>query len=76
MNADIPIRLQGGRFGSIEIGDDVWIGTGVIVLTNIKIGQGAVIGAGSIVTRDVPEYAVVAGNPAKIIKYRTNQDIS
>lgn len=49
---------------SIEIGDDVWIGFGCIVLSGIKIGRGAVIGAGSIVTKDVAPYSIVAGNPA------------
>ena len=56
---------------SLTIEDDVWIGNSVIVLGKVKkIGKGAVIGAGSVVTKDVPEYAVVAGNPAKVIKYR------
>lgn len=56
---------------SITIEDDVWIGNSVTILSNVKIiGRGAVIGACSVVTKNVPEYAVVAGNPAKIIKYR------
>ena len=66
----VPINLQGEKKGFIEIGDDVWIGTGAIVLPNLKIGKGSIIGAGAIVTKDVPEYAIVGGNPAKIIKYR------
>lgn len=57
------------------IGNDVWIGLNVIILRGVKVGNGAVIGAGSIVTKDIPDYAVVAGNPAKIIKYRFNKDI-
>lgn len=53
------------------IGNDVWIGSRAIILGKCKsIGHGAVIGAGTVVTKDVPDYAVVAGNPAKIIKYR------
>lgn len=54
----------------ITIGNDVWIGANSVILPGVTIHDGAVIGAGSIVTKDVPENAVVAGNPAKIIKYR------
>ncbi|MDF2553869.1 MAG: hexapeptide repeat-containing transferase [Chryseobacterium sp.] len=50
--------------------DDVWIGTGAIILPGIKIGKSAVVGAGSVVTKDVPDYAIVVGNPAKILKMR------
>ena len=56
--------------GHITIGNDVWICMNVTLLDNITIGDGAVIAAGSIVTKDVPPYAIVGGNPAKIIKYR------
>jgi acetyltransferase-like isoleucine patch superfamily enzyme len=52
------------------IGNDVWIGSRAIVLSGVSIGDGAVIGAGAIVTKDVPPYAVFAGNPAKLIRYR------
>lgn len=56
------------------IGHDVWIGTNALVLPNAsKIGTGAIIGAGSVVTKDVPPFAIVAGNPAKIIKYRFSE---
>ncbi len=61
--------------GPIEIGSDVWIGTGSSVLSGVHIGNGAVIGANSIVNTDVPDYAIVAGNPAKIIRYRFSEDI-
>lgn len=54
----------------VEIGDDVWIGTGVSVLPGVKIGNGAVIAAGSVVTKDVEPYAIVTGVPAKLLKYR------
>ena len=56
------------------IGSDVWIGKRVIVKAGVTIGDGAVVGAGSVVTKDVPPYAVVAGVPAKIIKYRFDED--
>ncbi len=55
------------------IGNDVWIGRNVIVLDGIKIGNGAIIGAGSVVTKDVLPYSIVAGNPAKIIRYRFDE---
>jgi acetyltransferase-like isoleucine patch superfamily enzyme len=56
--------------GQTQIGNDVWVGRGATILSGVKIGDGAVIGAEAVVTRDVPAYAVVAGNPAKIIKHR------
>ena len=61
--------------GNIIVDDDVWIGLGVTILSGVHIGQGAVIGAGSLVTNDVPPYAVVGGNPSKVIKYRFSDDI-
>jgi acetyltransferase-like isoleucine patch superfamily enzyme len=54
----------------ILIGDDVWVGVGAVVLPGVKIGKGAVIAAGSIVTNDVEDYSIVAGMPAKFLKYR------
>jgi acetyltransferase-like isoleucine patch superfamily enzyme len=63
---DQPLRSD----GPIIIEDDVWVGFGAIVLSGVRIGKGAVIGAGSVVTRDVPEGAVVAGSPARVIKMR------
>jgi acetyltransferase-like isoleucine patch superfamily enzyme len=61
--------------GVITISDDVWIGTNAIILSGVKIGQGAVIAAGSVVTKDVEPYAIVAGNPARLIKYRFEREI-
>lgn len=60
--------------GDIVIDDDVWIGYGAIILSGVHIGQGAVIAAGTVVTKDVPPYAVVGGNPGKIIKYRFSSE--
>jgi maltose O-acetyltransferase len=68
-----PIRLQGeGKQGKIEINDGAWIGAKAIVLTGITIGRGAIVASGAVVTKDVPDFAIVGGNPARIIKYRTN----
>lgn len=69
---DIPINLQGYEPKTqLIIGNDVWIGTRTIILPQAnRIGNGVIIGAGSVVTKDIPDYAIVGGNPAKIIKYR------
>ena len=60
--------------GKVIIGNDVWIGQNVTILRGVKIGNGAVIGAGAVVTKDVPPYAIVVGMPAKVIKYRFDQE--
>jgi chloramphenicol O-acetyltransferase type B len=60
--------------GPTKIGNDVWIGRRAIILPGITIGDGAVVGAGSIVTKDVAPYAVVAGNPARLIRNRFTDD--
>ena len=62
-------------WGNVSIWHDVWIGINAVILPWIKIGTGAVIGAGSIVTEDVPPYAIVGWVPAKIIKYRFEPDV-
>lgn len=58
--------------GDIHIGNDVWIGTDCTIMSGVKIGDGAVIASNSVVTKDVEPYAVVGGNPAKLIKFRIN----
>lgn len=58
-----------------EIGNDVWIGTGVMVNRKVKVGNGAILASGSVITKDVPPYAIMAGVPAKIIKYRFPQEM-
>ncbi|MBY7733841.1 CatB-related O-acetyltransferase [Francisella philomiragia] len=62
------------EFENINIGNDVWIGANVLVIDGVNIGSGAIIAAGSVVTKDVPPYAVVGGVPAKVIKFRFEED--
>ncbi len=79
-----PLRIIDGKIrngaetfskGPTTVGHDVWFGARCIVLSGVTIGNGAVIGAGSIVTRDIPPYAIAVGNPARIIRYRFTPDI-
>ena len=68
---DIPMCEQGFQEARpVSIGDDVWIGGRVIILPGVKIGNGVIIGAGSVVTKDIPDYAVAVGNPAVVKKFR------
>jgi acetyltransferase-like isoleucine patch superfamily enzyme len=60
--------------GNVIIGNDVWIGFGTTILSGVTIGDGAVLGACSVVTQNVPPYAIVAGNPARIVRYRFNEE--
>ena len=70
----IPIRFQTPKLAKIEIGKNVWLGARVIVLAGVKIGNGSVIMAGSVVTKDVPPHSLVAGIPAKVQgSFQTNQ---
>ena len=72
-NYDVPgktIIESGYTPAPIVVGDDVWFGTGVVVLPGVTIGSGAILGANSVVRKDVPENAIVAGSPARVIKYR------
>lgn len=67
----VPIMFQGAKEKKpVIIGNDVWIGARVIIMPGVKIGNHCIIGANSVVTKDIPNYAIVAGSPAKIIKYR------
>jgi virginiamycin A acetyltransferase len=61
--------------GNIIIGDDVWIGANAIICSGVTVGQGAIVAAGGVVTKDVEPYAIVGGNPARVIKYRFNENI-
>lgn len=63
-------REGGAGKGPTRIGNDVWIGYRAMVLSGVTVGDGAIIGAGAVVARDVPPYAVVAGNPARVVRLR------
>jgi len=70
-----PMNTQGFVASSpIVIEDDVWIGAGVTVLPGVRIGRGSVIGAASVVTKDVPPWTVAAGNPARVVRQRTRSE--
>jgi len=71
ISQNIPIYKQPHIKAPISIGNDVWIGANVTILKGVNIGHGAVIGAGSVVTKDIPEYGIAVGNPARVIKTRT-----
>jgi maltose O-acetyltransferase len=71
---EIPMRIQGYNESTpVRIEDDVWIGTRAIILPGIKIEKGAIIGAGAVVTKDVPPFAICGGNPARVIRFRNNK---
>lgn len=74
MAPDRPVYRQPTSSLGITIGDDVWVGSNVVIVDGVTIGSHAVIGAGSVVTKDVAEWAVVAGNPARFIRDRRNTD--
>ena len=68
---DVPIIEQGySDTNPVVIEDDVWIGSRVIIMPGVHIGEGCVIGTGTIVTKNIPPYAVAVGVPAKVIKFR------
>lgn len=72
-NHKMPAHEEFWQAAPIHIGNDVWIGDGVFVKNGVTVGDGAVLGARSVVTKDVPPYAIVAGVPAKIIRYRFDE---
>jgi maltose O-acetyltransferase len=68
---DVPMNRQGYEdYRKIVIERDVWIGARAIILPGVHIGEGTIVGAGAVVTRDVPPYAIVAGNPARVVRSR------
>lgn len=69
-----PMNQQGHSYKGIVIEDDCWLGTGVRVLDGVTIGKGSIIGAGSVVTKDVPPFAIAVGVPAKVVHHRSQSD--
>lgn len=67
----VPIASQGMEGGAVSIGDGAWIGGRVIILPGVEVGSSTIVGAGSVVTKSVPPFAIVAGNPARLIRYRS-----
>lgn len=74
LSMKIGMQPQHADKKDIKIGHNAWIGDNVIVLPGVSVGNGAVIGAGSVVTKDVPAYAIFGGVPAKFIKYRLTEE--
>ena len=80
MNIDLifPVKLWDSPRGVDKptiVGNDVWIGHGAIILGGVKVGNGSIIAAGAVVTHDVPDCVIVAGNPARVIKSRFTDDV-
>lgn len=73
-DTSLPMIQQGVSQSFVKIEDDCWIAANAVILAGVTIGKGSVVAAGSIVTKDVPSYSVVAGNPAKIIKNRATKN--
>lgn len=76
VDAEIPVKWQGMLYGKVSIGDDVVIGAGSVIQRGISIGRGAVVTAGSVVLEDIPEFGIVAGNPARLIEFRGENGVS
>ena len=70
---DKPIRKQGKKYYNTSVANDVWIGANVLIMAGVKVGNHVIIAAGSVVTKDLPDYSIVGGVPAKVIKYRNEK---
>lgn len=67
---ELPVVLQGEKRQGVKIEDGVWVGAQAVILDGVRVGKNSIIAAGSVVNKDVPEYSIVGGVPAKVIKYR------
>ena len=75
VQGDLPIRSQSNTSTPIQIGKNCWLGANVIVLEGVTLGDGVIVGAGAVVTKDVPPQTVVAGVPARILRSRNSNEI-
>jgi maltose O-acetyltransferase len=73
---DIPMTLQGVERKRTVIEDDVWLGAGATILPGVRVGRGSIVGAGAVVTKDVPDYSIVGGVPAQVIGSRKDSTTS
>lgn len=72
---DLPMMEQGlYSKGPVVIGDDVWLGAGAVVLDGVRIGKGCIVGAGAVVTKDMPNYAIATGVPARVVRVRSERE--
>ena len=71
MEQDVPMKEQSEPSADILVGSDVWIGVNCVILKGVSIGSGAIVAAGSVVTRPIPAFAIVAGVPARILRFRS-----
>ena len=69
-DVSIPIKFQDLELKKVKIGEGVWLGAHVVVMPGVTIGDNSVVGAGAVVTKDIPSYSIAAGVPAKVIKKR------
>ena len=69
------VKERTQEYEKVIIGNDVWVGAHAVIMPGVRVGNGAIIGAGAVVTKDVPDYAIVVGVPAKIVKYRFAPDV-
>jgi len=75
LGEDDPAFFDWRRSFHVTLGHDVWIGHGVVLLPGVSMGNGAVAGAGAVVTKDVPDFAIVVGNPARLLRYRFSPEV-
>lgn len=71
---DLPMKEQGLSYEPIIVGDDVWVGANAVITCGVKVGRGSIVGAGAVVTRDVDEFSIVGGVPARKIGLRKEQN--
>jgi len=73
---DVPIHEQPHNSKGIVLGDDIWVGAQVTILDGVTVGSHSILAAGAVVTRNVPDYAIVGGNPAKVIRLRNQAEVA